>query len=631
MMGEKERERNMVRAQAALTRFRSLTPMLTGFLRGITGDKKIRLQAGTSTYTTKDSVFIAPPIGLGANYRHPSRRVCGTRDTDGLPVCEGCRAWEEVFVSLLHEMSHVAFTRIESEEFRAAYASALPTAASILGVTRTIEPKAENAKKVDPYFPMVANSLEDVRVDSAMVAARPGVAAMQRASYATIMSGTLEIVSSDGDTRIIDWAEVDATAQVIVSAISFGLGYGVHRSMKPEVVDFFSREDVIRTCSEVAGTDLKTVIIRSAELIKLGRDAGFFPLDEDGEAGGAGEGQDGDGAGAGVPQDVLEHVKAAEAHKHDSDGSEARERAGHPDAGGGREQAELQEALGAVLRQDGWVDEPSAQFGGVDYAVWDRASHGDCGQKPSETVLGPTLGKLRAVLAPNQLSRHTRHIRAGRLDPRVLGRRAPVEDDRLFMRKQTNTARDFFFVLGLDVSGSTGMDAGDGSGRRVIDVLVSAAWAQAELLNRLGVPFTIVTHTTGDGWDHDIMVELREVKGPDEPWNKVSQDRLRSLRPVSGNLDARAMVGFRKIAESHRAKEKFIIQYSDGEFPVMNHDDERAVIAREIEIHRRTPDLHFMMVGIQSSSPAQFGFDFVRVDNESETMKVVNQIERAVK
>lgn len=38
-----------------------------------------------------------------------------------------------------------------------------------------------------------------------------------------------------------------------------------------------------------------------------------------------------------------------------------------------------------------------------------------------------------------------------------------------------------------------------------------------------------------------------------------------------------------------------------------------------------------MMVGIKTDSPSKFGFDFVRVDDESQTMKVVNQIERAVR
>ena len=642
-MGTKEND--LLRAQAALTKFRSLTPMLTGFLRGITGERRIGLAAGSQTATSKDKVTIAPPVALGDEYRHAHRRVCGNRGADGLLVCAGCNAWEEVFVSLLHEMSHVAFTRIGSKESRSAYAKSIPVAKTILGVEKETGTGEESARKVDPYLPFVINCLEDIRVDSAMVAERPGVAAMQRASYTHIMSGEMELAQADGTIRKLAWADSDPTTQVMLSLIAIGLGYGVHESMKPEVIEFVEREDVARICTETVGSDLATVIVRAAEIISLGREEGFFPLDENPEQGqGEGEGEggeggEGEGGAVAIPKELADQLKAAGEQAHDSDGSEARANADEGEGstpsmpggvGGDNRHGDLKEAMEVVLKQENWTDAPTTEFDGVDYKAWEGRSSQECGTKPQESVLGPTLGKLRAFLAPNQLHSHTRHLRTGRLDSRVLGRRAPVADDRLFMRKQDVTKRDFFFVLGLDVSGSTASASGD-RGRRIIDVLVSAAWAQAELLNRLGIPFSIVTHTTDSGWGSGIVVALGEVKGPDEPWNATTQARLRSITPRYGNLDARAMVAFRKIAERHPAREKFVIQYSDGEFPVTNVEDEEAVIANEIEVYRRLPDFHFMMVGIQTDSPARFGFDFVRVDNESETMRVVDQIGKAVR
>lgn len=644
--GKAERQNDLERATRALQKFRSLTPMLTGFVRGLTGNKKIAVQAGAQTASTSKKVTICPPVALGDEYRHPSRRDCSRTGEDGLPLCEGCRSWEAVFVSLLHEMSHVIYTRMESKTYKSAYSYALPLAADILDREMKFAAEDRFASRVDPYLPMVVNALEDVRVDSAMAAERPGVAVMQRASHDSIMRGGLEFAKPNGDIQTIDWAAADPTAQVIVSLISVGLGYGVHESMADEVKAFVEREDVARLCVEVIGSELSIVIIRAAEVIRMGREAGFFPLedsdDQSGESSDGDEGEEGDGSGQGAgsegdlsaPEDILAQAAGAVDGSHDSDGSQAREDAGHPDdskrkpgRGGGREDDTNSEMEIAIL-QEGWTDAPTIEFGGVEYRPWGREG-GSCGKEPGENVLGPSLGKLRAVLAPNQLHEHTRHIRSGRLDSRVLGRRAAVEDNRMFARRVVHTKRDFFFVLGLDVSGSTGAVAG--GNRRVIDVLVSAAWAQAELLHRLGVPFAIITHTTGGGWGDDVTLDLREVKGADEPWNSVTKDRLRSIRPMSGNLDARAMVAFRKFAERQQAREKFIIQYSDGEFPVMNIEDEEAVIASEIELYRRRPDLRFMMVGIQTSSPEQFGFDFVRVEDETETMKVVNQIERAVK
>ena len=73
----------------------------------------------------------------------------------------------------------------------------------------------------------------------------------------------------------------------------------------------------------------------------------------------------------------------------------------------------------------------------------------------SEGVLGPALMRMRVAFGDNRRARLDRNQRSGKVDGRVLGKRAWNGDDRLFGRKTVPDKRDYLVIIGVDISGST--------------------------------------------------------------------------------------------------------------------------------------------------------------------------------
>ena len=74
---------------------------------------------------------------------------------------------------------------------------------------------------------------------------------------------------------------------------------------------------------------------------------------------------------------------------------------------------------------------------------------------PSEKVLGPALVRMRVAFSDNQRGKEVRGRRSGKVDARVLGKRAPHGDDRLFKKKLLPGKKDYVVVIMMDLSGST--------------------------------------------------------------------------------------------------------------------------------------------------------------------------------
>src|SRR3546814_9469031 len=98
------------------------------------------------------------------------------------------------------------------------------------------------------------------------------------------------------------------------------------------------------------------------------------------------------------------------------------------------------------------------------------------------------------------------------IDANVLGKRAFHDDERLFKKRLLPGKKDYFVVIGMDVSGST----------TGLNLLLErrAVMAQATLLQRMGIKFAIYAHSgfahdaDGQGLDLDIYL----IKEPDEVW-----------------------------------------------------------------------------------------------------------------
>lgn len=240
-----------------------------------------------------------------------------------------------------------------------------------------------------------------------------------------------------------------------------------------------------------------------------------------------------------------------------------------------------------------------------------------------ESILAPALMKMRVAFSDNHKARFQRNLKSGRINARVLGRRVPVQDDRLFQKKRELGERDYFVLIGLDISGST-------MGSR-LDLIKAAALAQAELLHRIGINFAVYAHT-GDmakAMSNAYDVVINVVKSPEQPWDVNARGRLRALNAAKVNLDGHTLEFYRKVTERQKATDKLILYYTDGAMPNENYSDELEVLQREI-LHAPQRGIKIVGIGIRNSDPVQHGLDTIRIDTIEEVPKVVDGLKERI-
>jgi len=240
---------------------------------------------------------------------------------------------------------------------------------------------------------------------------------------------------------------------------------------------------------------------------------------------------------------------------------------------------------------------------------------------PPENILAPALQTLRSVFTENKRAKHETNLKSGHVNTRVLGRRVPVQDPRLFQKRVRPGKRDHFVVIGLDISSST---ASNGA----IKVLKASAMAMAELMNRLGVKCAVYAHT-GTYRPQDrasglggMSVEIIEVKSERDPWDANAKQRLADLIPGGGNIDSHSLEFYRKQAQKSGATDRTIMYFTDGEL----HDAED-VLLREINLCKRE-DIGVVGIGVGTNSPEQFGLETIVIDDVSDVPRVVKDLQR---
>lgn len=271
----------------------------------------------------------------------------------------------------------------------------------------------------------------------------------------------------------------------------------------------------------------------------------------------------------------------------------------------------------------------NAWDGGAYYEGYSRKNIGVEGDFDApESVLGPALLQMRTAFEENQRAKYLHHQKKGKINQRVLGKRAPAGDERLFKHKILPGKRNYFVLLGLDVSGST-------AGTNIV-LEKRAAMAQAELCHRMGIDFAVFAHSgdqSDSNFDNDdwsswsIDLDIYIVKDAKDPWDEKCKNRLRSLGPDAANLDGHTIEYYRKYIEKQSATDKVIMYYSDGAMPAENHNEELEILQREIEVCKKK-NITLMAVGINTDSPRRHGLDTVRVNGDSEIVEVVKHLER---
>jgi hypothetical protein len=251
--------------------------------------------------------------------------------------------------------------------------------------------------------------------------------------------------------------------------------------------------------------------------------------------------------------------------------------------------------------------------------------------KLPESIMGRALMRMRVAFSDNQRGAKRENLKSGHVNSRVLGRRAPVEDERLFLKKDRPKRKKYAVVLGIDISGSTS------SGR--LEVMKRAVYAQAELCARMGLPFEIYAHTgspvdyKGYSWGGDLALDIYVVKDIHEPWNQETQNRLKSMQSTMCNLDGHTLEYYRKALDRAVGNTKVLVYYTDGAMPAENREEELEILHREIRICKRNGYV-MLFVGVQNDEPKEkYGLDMVRLDDDSDIQRVVaalgDRIDRA--
>lgn len=249
---------------------------------------------------------------------------------------------------------------------------------------------------------------------------------------------------------------------------------------------------------------------------------------------------------------------------------------------------------------------------------------------PPESLIGQVLLHARRVFDNNKRSSLDRNRKSGKINTKVLGRRAPTGDDRLFAKKVTPSKKSYFVVLGGDASGSTDRLERSPKIKRCLH-------AQGDLLARLGIDWAGYMHSAygaslhnwdaSAGWSGMLWNYLLPYKAENDAWNDAAKERLACIMPVSQNLDGHTLEAYRKIAMKHQATDRVVMYYTDGEFPAINAEEERTIIDRELILYKQHR-IKLVCVGIQTDSPARLGIPTVRVDSDEDIVKVIEFLDK---
>lgn len=325
----------------------------------------------------------------------------------------------------------------------------------------------------------------------------------------------------------------------------------------------------------------------------------------------------------GLPEDAEKILRMF--GRHDEEGHVS---------GGENSQADAEEVERALVQEE-YFDSPSEEIHGVtihrngEGPAWDRDEYftGRVDRGPikiPENILSPALMRLRVLFSDNRKSKFIGDLKRGRVDGSVLGKRAPVDDPRMFAKRHRPGKKDWFVVIGLDVSGSTGRPG-------LLPLIKTAAFAKAELCARMGVKFAVYAHTGeyngGDFYNPAGMdLAIYVIKEAGAPWDVHAKERLQSIGPSSANLDGHTLEFYRKRADEVQATDKVILYYTDGAMPMENYDEELEILQREIKTCKQH-GIGIVGVGIKNSDPEKHGLDTVRLDRIEDVPKVVKELE----
>lgn len=239
------------------------------------------------------------------------------------------------------------------------------------------------------------------------------------------------------------------------------------------------------------------------------------------------------------------------------------------------------------------------------------------------------VAELRRIFTRNRAVRTTPNQKSGRIDARTVGRKLKTGKVDVFKRREAPTDRSYAVVIGLDVSGSTMANDTPDYLTRVAH-MKAAAFAQAEMLHKAGIPFLFWCHTGSRGYGDDFELLFIEIKGWKEKWGKLQKDRLLAIGPMMANLDGHTMMAYRRQLDSRPEEVGIMLYYTDGAMPAENREEEQRVLDEEVAKSKMRKDLQVLCVGVLNDEPMKYGLDTVRYDGIQDLSKVVKRLEKAL-
>ena len=627
-MSVKERRKQ---ARTAVKNFNLMIPSLRMYARTITGNPTLKLKAGQSSQTDGKTIWIEPPLSLGVERKHNG--MCDT-SADGMSVCAACAAREELMEVLHHEIGHIVHGSFDDWRYGAVSDALSATTIDRSAVARMTQSitggvKAHGKPLIyhvntaqHPWLSLIMLVMEDVRCDEARLRFDP----TQQEVFDALAHDLLNNGINRSDGTIERYSDLDKNAQACLGFLFASRGYDLDGYFSDEVVELlqdFRIVDLIEEALNAVDTthsfqltlkllelynerdfcnvdnlsdeEIEEIIQMLSELLEamIGHGLGISetnapPSARKGAGGRGSDGSDGQPSDGLRPSDIADALKALQTLDH----------------------VPLNVAA-PIVNQQGHGE----SYDRARYYTLPRTSE----FVSDERNLSPAIGAARIAFSENAKIERHRNMRSGRVAGKMLAKRVPFGDDRVFAKKVQPDTRNYAVVIGMDISGST-------SGETLREEKM-AVLAMADVLARLGIQFEIWAHASKMLNDADCIdaPDLYPVKMSNQPWNATTKEYLRRLCPTGSNLDGHTLQFYRKRLELMQSTDKILMYYTDGAMPASNYEEELKVIKSEIEYCKKN-DIALMAVGMGVDSPKDHGFDTFRLDDEKGYRKVVEHL-----
>lgn len=232
-----KQDNNTILAWRAVQQFNKIRPTLQGFVRELTGNRKLIVKpTHGGPQSTADEVWIHVPLEMGKQIPH-IREVCYERDAEtGWRLCPACDLMDSIMFHTFHETGHAlvggTHDRLSIPErnmlaasVHRAWVAEFPKFAAAksrkLETGYEIDYAMRAAGEVHEWLNFVFNCTEDLRIDTRMFKVRPGVRDM---AYADMMKVLLKGIPTGNDV-VRFWKDADEDTQILIAFMSKGLEY----------------------------------------------------------------------------------------------------------------------------------------------------------------------------------------------------------------------------------------------------------------------------------------------------------------------------------------------------------------------------------------------------------------------